>query len=637
MKSLEGLNERQREAVESTEGPLLIVAGAGAGKTKTLTHRIMRLIENGVDPRSILAVTFTNKAAKEMADRVRLLIQGEKGSPFMSTFHALCVFILRENASSIGYPRHFRILDKEDSLSIVKRAMDELGISHKEHEPRKILSAISREKNNMVSRSAYAEKARDPFRRIAAQVWSRYADLCKKSHAFDFDDLVAKTVELFRSHPEVLEGYQNRWRYIHIDEYQDTNTAQYELVSLLAKKYKNIAVVGDADQSIYGWRGADFTNMLNFERDYPGAVVVVLEENYRSTQTIIAAANEVIQKNRERTEKSLFTKNKVGEKIGLIAALNEAGEARAIAEKVRESIKFGGVKASSVAVLYRANFQSRALEEAFLALNVPYRVLGTRFFERKEVKDMLAYFCAALDPSDIESVKRIINTPKRGLGKVAIAKIFSGAQESLAGTTARNAKFFFSLLSQIKEKMEHSPLSETMKYILIESGWERELKEGGEEGEERLENLRELVTIAKGYDTLPPEEAVERFLTDAALLSAEEEEEEEKGQEGVRLMTVHAAKGLEFDYVFVVGLEQDLFPHARISGDNRNAEEERRLFYVAITRAREKLYLSYAQTRTIYGSRRINVPSEFLLDISDDLLEMEAIRPMDSEDVIEWD
>ncbi len=636
MKSLEGLNEQQRKAAEMTEGPLLIVAGAGAGKTKTLTHRIMRLMENRVAPESILAVTFTNKAAKEMSDRVRLLTPEGKSIPFMSTFHALCVYILRENASKIGYPRYFHIADKEDSLSLVKQAMDELGISQKEHEPRKILSAISREKNAMVSRVTYDEKARDPFRRRVAQIWRRYADLCKKTHMLDFDDLVGKTVELFRSDPETLGQYQDRWRYIHIDEYQDTNTAQYELVSLLAKKYKNIAVVGDADQSIYGWRGADFTNMLNFERDYPGAAVVILEENYRSTQTIIAAANEVIQKNQERTEKSLFTKNKVGEKIGLITALHETGEAREVAKKVREAIHSGGVRASDIAVLYRANFQSRALEEAFLSLGIPYRVLGTRFFERKEVKDMLAYLRAALDTEDIESVKRIINTPRRGLGKAAVAKIFSGAQSALTGTAARGAQQFFSLLSHIKEKVEQVPLSEVMKYVLIESGWERELREGGDEGEERLENLRELVTIANGYDALPREEGIERFLTDAALLSAEEEEEE-KGKEGVRMMTVHAAKGLEFNYVFVVGLEQDLFPHARISGDGRNAEEERRLFYVAITRAREKLYLSYAQTRTIYGSRRINLPSEFLLDISDDLIDMEAIHPMDSEDVIEWD
>ncbi len=636
MHSLEGLNEKQREAVQVTEGPLLIVAGAGAGKTKTLTHRIMRLIEAKVAPESILAVTFTNKAAKEMSDRVRLLIPNGMGMPFMSTFHALCVHILRENAIHIGYPKYFHILDKEDSLSIVKRSMDELGISHKEHEPRKILSAISREKNNMVSRTSYAERARDPFRQIVAQVWQRYADLTKKSHSLDFDDLVGKTVELFRSRLALLEHYQDRWLYIHVDEYQDTNTAQYELILLLAKKYKNIAVVGDADQSIYGWRGADFTNMLNFERDYPGAIVVVLEENYRSTQTIIAAANEIIRKNQERPDKSLFTKNKVGEKISLIAALNEVGEARAIAEKVREVIR-RGIKASEIAVLYRANFQSRALEEAFLSLGVPYRVLGTRFFERKEVKDMLAYLRAALDPDDIESVKRIINTPRRGLGKVAVAKIFSGARETLSGVAARGTEQFFSLLSRIKKMVEKSPLSDTMKYVLAESGWERELKESGDEGEERLENLRELVTIAHGYDALPPKDAIEKFLTDAALLSAEEGEEEEKGKEGVRLMTVHASKGLEFSYVFVVGLEQDLFPHARISGNTRDKEEERRLFYVAITRAKEKLYLSYAQTRTIYGSRRVNVPSEFLIDISDDLLEMEAIRPMDSDDVIEWD
>jgi len=637
----EELNEKQKEAVAITEGPLLIIAGAGAGKTKTLTHRIIHLIERGVAHENILAVTFTNKAAQEMRERMRTCLDDTERQPLISTFHSLCVRILRENAAVLGYPRHFSILDKEDSLALLKRAMEELGISLKEQEPRKILAVISREKNNLVSQEIFAGRAQDTFRRMVAAVWSRYRALVKKSHSFDFDDLIASTVALFAERPDILAKYQERWRYIHVDEYQDTNTAQYELVFLLAKKYRNLAVVGDADQSIYGWRGADFKNILNFESDYPGATVVVLEENYRSTQTIIAAANEVIKKNRERRDKSLFTKNKVGEKIGLITALNEAGEARGVAEKAGELIRRKKALPRDIAVLYRANFQSRAMEEAFLSRGLPYQVFGIRFFERKEIKDMLAYLRAALNHNDTESIKRIINTPRRGLGKASMAKILSGASHTLPRAAARGVENFFSLLAAIKERLQISPLSETLKFILTESGWERELEGGGEEGVERLENLRELVSIARGYDALLPSDALESFLTDAALLSAEEAQEEERAEnEGVRLMTVHAAKGLEFGYVFVTGLEQELFPHTRVSASasaEREYEEERRLFYVAITRAKEKLYLSYAQTRTIYGSRRINITSEFLLDISDDLIEEELFSPMDSEDVIEWD
>jgi len=635
MRALSGLNPKQQEAVEHTEGPLLIIAGAGAGKTKTLTHRILHLIEQGVPTESILAVTFTNKAAKEMSERVRALVQ--KGRiPFIATFHALCVHILREQARAINYPRHFSILDKEDALSILKRAMETRGISPKTLEPRKVLAAISREKNNLRSREEYEREARSAAARLIAGLWGEYERITKKEKSFDFDDLLIETVALLRTHPDILAYYQNRWQYLHVDEYQDTNATQYALTELLAGENKNVCVVGDADQSIYGWRGADFRNILNFENDYPNAYVVVLEENYRSTQTIIAAANEVIGKNKERREKNLFTKNKVGEKIGLIAALNESTEARAIAEKSRELMR-KGVSPSAIAVLYRANFQSRMLEEAFLAAGVPYRVFGVRFFERAEIKAMLSYLRAAQNPDDIESIKRILNVPKRGLGKATLAKIFSGERASLPKGTGIKVDTFFQFLERIRTEITRSPVSLVFKFIVKESGWEKELLEGGEEGIDRLENIRELVTLASVYDALPLEEGVEKLLTDAALLAAEEETEEKEVEEAVRLMTVHAAKGLEFDYVFVAGLEQDLFPHARIGGSARDAEEERRLFYVALTRAKERLILSYAQTRTLYGSRRISIPSDFLTDISDDLLTVEEVCGIEQEDVIEWD
>lgn len=636
MRALSGLNSKQKEAVEHTEGPLLIIAGAGAGKTKTLTHRILHLIEKGVPAESILAVTFTNKAAREMSERVRALV--EKGRlPFISTFHALCVYILRQHARMINYPRHFSILDKEDALSILKRAMESRGISPKTLEPRKVLAAISREKNNLISQREYEREARSAAARLIAGLWAEYERITRKEKSFDFDDLLVETVRLLRENEDIRTSYQREWHYIHIDEYQDTNAAQYALTELLTGKNKNLCVVGDADQSIYGWRGADFRNILNFEQDYPDAKVVVLEENYRSTQTIIAAANEVIGKNKERKEKNLFTKNKVGEKIGLIAALNEGMEARAIAEKSRELITRGHVSPADIAVLYRANFQSRALEEAFLAAGVPYRVFGVRFFERAEVKAMLSYLRAAQNPDDIESVKRILNVPKRGLGKATLAKIYSGERATLPKATEQKVESFFQFLERIRAEIGKTPVSSIFKFIVKESGWEKELLEGGEEGIDRLENIRELVTLASVYDTLPSEEGVEKLLTDAALLAAEEETEEKEAEEAVRLMTVHAAKGLEFGYVFVAGLEQDLFPHARVGGSTRDAEEERRLFYVALTRAKEKLFLAYAQVRTLYGSRRISIPSEFLMDISDDLLETEVLTPLESEDVIEWD
>lgn len=637
MRALEELNEQQRIAASHREGPLLIIAGAGAGKTKTLTHRILNLIEHGVRPSAILAVTFTNKAAKEMRERILTLTGNQKEVPFISTFHALCVYILRAEATSLGYPRHFNILDKDESLAIVKRAFLSIGISDKEHEPRKILSVISREKNNLSTVEEYRARGNEPFRRIVAHIWLAYRAITKKEKVFDFDDLLVETVTLLRSHPDILERYRNTWQYIHVDEYQDTNTAQYELIRMLATTHRNLCVVGDADQSIYGWRGADFSNLLRFEESYPDATVVLLEENYRSTQTIIAAANEVIKKNTERREKTLFTKNHAGEKISLISTLNEGSEARAVAEKAREISRAKRIPLSEIAVLYRANFQSRILEEAFLGAGVPYRVLGVRFFERKEVRDMLAYLRAALNPEEVESVKRVFNVPKRGLGKVTLLKVFAGERETLPKATAQKVESFFTLLESIQGVIRTRPVSEVLKYILTESGWERELTGRGDEGQERLENLRELVTIAQKYDHFTEGEGATELLTDAALLAAEEEEEEGKATDAVRLMTVHAAKGLEFQAVFVVGLEQDLFPHTRINQNQKDIEEERRLFYVAITRARQKLFLSYAQTRTIYGSRRINIPSEFLFDISDDLIETERVEGVRSEDVIEWD
>jgi DNA helicase-2/ATP-dependent DNA helicase PcrA len=410
--------------------------------------------------------------------------------------------------------------------------------------------------------------------------------------------------------------YQDRFHYVHIDEYQDTNAVQYNLAKLLVGPEKNICVVGDVDQSIYSWRGADFTNMLRFEEDYPEAKVVLLEQNYRSTKIILAAANEVIKKNRERVEKNLFTNNGEGEKITVTQNLSEGEEAKVIARSAKTLIE-SGTPAEEIAVLYRANFQSRVLEEAFLKEDVPYQVLGVRFFERKEVKDILTYFRAALNPSDIEAINRVINVPKRGIGKATLAKVAAGQEEDLPGKMLEKLASFRALLTGIKVKLENTTASETIKYILSASGLDKELVREGEDGLERLENIRELVTLAGRYDHLPGDEAVLALLTEAALVSDQDTLREEAV--GVRLMTVHASKGLEFDAVFVAGLEQGLFPHQGFGESDRDREEERRLFYVAITRARKKLFLSYAQLRTIFGSQQVNTPSEFILDIPNEL------------------
>jgi DNA helicase II / ATP-dependent DNA helicase PcrA len=628
------LNTAQKEAVLHLEGPLLIVAGAGAGKTKTITHRILNLIHKGTAPEQILAITFTNKAAKEMRERVERLINEDttlnlplshRGKPFVSTFHALGVHILKENAAAIGLTRHFTIFDRNDSKGAVKEALEQMGLDPKLHEPAKILHIISRQKGNAVSHQAFAEAHhKDYTSDTVARVWEHYETILKKEHALDFDDLLLKTVLLLKREKAVLERYQSQWKYIHIDEYQDTNKVQYELSALIAQRHRNICVVGDVDQNIYSWRGADIENLLNFEKDYPDAKVVLLEENYRSTQTILAAANSIIEKNKMRKEKRLFTKNKEGELISLRMSLGESDEANAIADKSRELIA-SGVEPKEIAVLYRANFQSRVLEEAFLNKNIPYQILGTRFFDRKEIKDVLSFIRAALNPESLSDIKRVINVPPRGVGRVTLLKIFAGGKDTLGDAMGKKVADFFALLEKLRGAVPtHSP-SNLIKFVLKETGIEIMYREGKYEDSEKLENLRELVTLALKYDSLQPEEGIEKLLADAAL--ATDQDELAENRNAVKLMTVHAAKGLEFDYVFVPGLEEDLFPHKKINEENitmAESEEERRLFYVAITRARKKLFLSYAQIRTIYGSQKVNSPSEFIADIDDSLLEKES-------------
>ena len=638
------LNPEQERAANLTSGPLLILAGAGAGKTKTLTERIRNLVLSGVEPSKILAITFTNKAAKEMRDRIRVVLESDmtlnrpvsfSERPFVSTFHSLGVHILREQSSKLGLRKHFAIFDRDDSKKAIKEALSNRGLDPKEHEPSKIMSIISKEKGAGVKASDYAEKQNYGYlAEVIAQVWPEYEKILKRDSALDFDDLLVKTLELLRENIEVRNYYRNVWEYVHIDEYQDTNRIQYEISKILVGEHKNICVVGDIDQNIYSWRGADIRNILDFEKDYPSALVITLEENYRSTKNILEAANAIIEKNKVRRKKNLFTSNAEGEKIGLYQSLDEVSEAEFIAAKSEEMIK-KGTPPQEIAVLYRANFQSRILEEAFMSRNIPYQMLGTRFFERKEIKDILSYLRVALNPDSLSDLKRIINVPARGIGKTTILKIFlaprsfsevgSGQEKDLAQGIKIKISNFKKLLGEIARHSNEHKLSETITFIIKASGLEEEFKESKDEGAARLENAYELVNFASKYDSLNPSEAILEFLSDSALQSDQDELKEEG--KAVRLMTVHASKGLEFDTIFVSGLEDGLFPHQRLDERAKmkpeEAEEERRLFYVAVTRARKKLFLSYAQTRTVFGRRALNMPSEFISDIPEHLLEEE--------------
>jgi DNA helicase-2/ATP-dependent DNA helicase PcrA len=555
------------------------------------------------------------------------------GAPWIGTFHALGVHILRSHGRAIGIPARFTIFDRADSLSALKKGMRRTdidpngrapGYSPKTFEPGRILAAISREKGNMVTAKEFEAQAGNEYMsRIIAGVWMEYERILAEEKSLDFDDLLLKTALLLKNEQNILEHYQKRWRYIHIDEYQDTNRVQYALARYLAGAHRNIGVVGDTDQNIYSFRGANIKNILDFEKDYPEGKVVLLEENYRSTQTILSAANRVIEKNKMRREKTLFTQNPVGEKLGLFGADDETNEAHFVAQTAKKLIA-EAVPPREIAVLFRANFQSRALEEAFLSAEAPYQVVGTRFFERKEIKDMLSYIRASRGEARPGDLSRIINVPPRGLGKVALLKILSDRESELPPAAAEKVKGFRALLLRIKEKLETEKLSVALRFILTASGLETNLKAGDADDMERLENIRELVTVSLKYDHLPPGEAVERFLEDAALQSDQDEIKEERN--AVRLMTVHAAKGLEFDYVFITGLEQDLFPHARQNDERKHAdeaEEERRLFYVALTRAKKKVFLTYASVRTLFGSRQVSVPSEFIFDIPEEYLEAE--------------
>ena len=636
---LEGLNDAQKKVALHKEGPLLVLAGAGSGKTKSISHRIACLVGQGVPPEKILAITFTNKAANEMKERILGLLDKLPNAknftrhPFISTFHTLGVYILRKSGDKIWVPKNFSILDKDDSLDAVKTAIKELNIDPKQFQPTKIQSIISREKGDLMDSETYANEAgSDFYPSVIARIWNKYEELLKAQKSLDFDDLVSKVVFLLKKDEEVRNYYQNLWEYILIDEYQDTNKSQYELSKLLSAKHKNICAIGDMDQSIYAFRGADFRNIINFERDFPNLVSVVLEENYRSTQNILEAAAKVIEKNKIRKAKDLYTKNAKGAEISLFEAIGELEEAEFVVHKIKELLA-SGCRPSDIAVLFRANFQSRVFEETCLKHNVPYQMLGTQFYSRKEVKDVFAYLRAATNKDDMISVKRIINVPPRGIGKVSFLNKLAGKE--LPAAAKKKFEQFVDLLDSINKAILTQKTSAAIAFVLKSSGLEEFLENGDSEDKERLENLKELVSIATRYDQFAPPEGTDKMLTDAVLMSAQDAME--KKENSVRLMTVHAAKGLEFKNVFIVGLEEGLFPHSGFGDRNKERdEEERRLFYVAVTRAKEKLFLSFSVIRTVYGNKQMNMPSRFLSDIPDHLYKMEEFK-FQPEDVIRYE
>lgn len=634
MNYLDSLNEKQREAVLHTEGPLCIVAGAGAGKTKTLTHRIMHLVKQGVVPHEILAITFTNKAAKEMAERVVKLIESESSinlpvgfteRPFVATFHRLGVFVLKHDGERLGIKKRFTIMDRDDAMRSIKKAIKNCGLDPKEHEPKKYLGIISKKKGDGITHLEHEANASGYYGdELVTQIWNEYERILAEENALDFDDLLLKPVVLFRKHADLREKYQGMWSHIHIDEYQDTNKVQDEIAETLAEKHRNICVVGDADQTIYGWRGAHIKHILQFGKKYQEAKTVLLEENYRSTKRIIAAANDIIKKNQFRHDKNLFTSRGEGEKITVADFMTARDEAHFVAETCSNLIR-EGVEPKHIAVLYRANFQSRSLEEAFLNLHVPHQVLGTRFFDRREVKDILSFIRAARNRDAVADMERVINVPPRGIGKVTLAKMVSKKEDELTASMRAKVDGFYNMLREIFEASEKLVPSELIRFVLSRTGLDVHLRKGDEEDQERLENIQELATLANRYDTMPVGEGIEQMIEDATLAGEQDSMDhrtDKKDENSVKLMTVHAAKGLEFGTVFVTGLEAELFPHKGFGEEGRDDEEERRLFYVAVTRAKEKLYLTYTHLRTIFGSETFREPSEFIGDLDPEYTEV---------------
>jgi DNA helicase-2/ATP-dependent DNA helicase PcrA len=626
-----GLNQEQKRAVETIDGPLLILAGAGSGKTKTLTHRMAHIIASrNAQPANILAVTFTNKAAREMRERVANLLNQDPNNrlfmPFLGTFHSICVRLLRQDGEGIGVPRNFIIFDDSDQQSAIKQAIKEVGIDDKTFTPRAISSIISSAKNELITPSEYSSIANGPLQSAAAKVFPIYERILRDAKGLDFDDLISRTVKLLEKNNDIREKWSQQFKYIMIDEYQDTNAAQYKLMKLLTNESKNIAVCGDDWQSIYSWRGANFKNILNFEKDYPKTTIIKLEQNYRSTKAILDAAHGVIEKNSERSEKKLWTALGEGSPVRVLQLGSERAEAEAIVTRIKTAVDAKLYSYQDFAILYRTNAQSRPIEDVFVRYGVPYRIVGgQRFYDRKEIKDIMAYLRLIYQPEDRMSFERIVNVPGRGIGAKSIYEFFhwqtekglslSQTLESIADhpNLTPKAKQGFSDLNEIlnttRTLIDEVALPDLLDGLVRRINYYKYLDDGTLQGESRQENVRELQSVTKDYQDL----GLDGFLEEVALISDVDNSNQEQGV--VTLMTLHAAKGLEFDVVFMVGMEESLFPHSRALYDQSDMEEERRLCYVGMTRAKRELYLTYASSRLLYGSVQHNPPSRFLTDV----------------------
>lgn len=662
MRLLDDLNPQQREAVTRIEGPVLVLAGPGSGKTRVLTHRIAYLVKQaGIEPAHILGVTFTNKAAREMKARLQALLGGRAEAVTLGTFHAICARILRRHIHHLGYNSDFVIYDADDQRRLVQQVVRELNLDDRTYRPPAIHAAISHAKNELVDPATFQRRARTYWEEVAGRVYTAYQERLRASNALDFDDLLLLTVELFRQVPEVLHFYRRKWHFLHIDEFQDTNQVQYEIVRLLAAEHRNIFVVGDIDQSIYTWRGADYRNVLRFEQDFADAYTVYLEQNYRSTQTILDAAQAVIEKNPNRKPKRLWTEKGHGPKIVVHEAYDEVDEANFVVREVVRLVSRGEARRSEIAVMYRTNAQSRPLEEAFVRAAVPYVLVGgTRFYERREIKDLLAYLRVVHNPFDMMSLERIVNVPPRGIGEKTWADllwwagelgvpVFSALQMLAAvvkqrdeGTESDESPLlpdvpppfdrraervlcaFHDLVQDFIRLRQELNVLELLDHIIERTEYEFYLRDGSDEGEDRWENVKELRNVAAQYAFLPPGEGLSTFLEEVALVS--DADEVDTSRDAVTLMTLHTAKGLEFKVVFIVGMEEGLFPHARSLDDPESLAEERRLAYVGITRAKERLYLVHTFRRQMWGRSELSEPSRFLYDIPPHLIQTPQVR-----------
>lgn len=639
---LENLNERQKSAVEYKDGPLLVLAGAGSGKTKVLTTKVAYLVnEKNIDPHNILAITFTNKAAKEMKERVLKILGPIAYSIQISTFHSFGLLLVRENYELLGFSKNFTILDSDDSLTIIKKILKEMNLDPKNYNPRSIRNKISSAKNELIDSKAYAKFANSDYEEIVLEIFQKYERKLKTNNSLDFDDLLLKPIELFKSHPDILEKYQDHFRYILVDEYQDTNEAQYIIIKMLSEKYQNICVVGDIDQSIYGFRGANYRNILNFEKDYPDAKTIKLEENYRSTGNILNVANDIIKNNKKRKEKILWTQKEEGSKIKYHRAYDEKDEAHYVMGEIKKLIN-SGVKKDDIAILYRTNAQSRNMEEELLEENIPYKVVGSfYFYNRKEIKDLIAYLKLIYNSNDDISLMRIINVPKRQIGPKTIEnlaqKAINNHKSMYEAIDSGKELVFKNLIEEIKKESENLSLTELVDLILDKTGIKKELQnEKTIEAEVRLENLEEFKSITKNFEETNGIISLEEFLLEISLVS--DIEEHKNNTDVVTLMTIHSAKGLEFNHVFIIGLEEGLFPHSNSQNSDDEIEEERRLCYVAVTRAKKSLTLVNAKRRMLYGVTSINPPSRFINEIDSKYLDSDVIEPalqIDKNDMID--